>query len=386
MQVRARHATLALGIGLLPLLQSCSTNATNPLPGAKGVIRVSGTHFLRDGVIWAPHGLNSVAFNAAPSVRTGLFGVAYNEFDASEVAAMKAWGNDTIRFFVSQAGLDKDDPDGAYDPQFITEFAAGVAEARAAGLNVIVCVQDEVGSGDTTPTPLPNPGTGNACQSLASTLKGDNGIMFEIMNEPELLANAEDWAERQAAMNNMIAIIRATGATNVVIADGLEYAEQLDNAPILTDRLRQVAYASHPYAHSKYDQTAKGNGQPGVGRDAKFGNVSVSSIAPVLVSEWSLENDVDAPAPKNTFQYCNSDSSQAALNMLSYLQGKGIGLLAIAYDLPNNPSVPRDGRATINEKATPSTLINTGCADPTFGPGTIIQSWYRTGIVPGALQ
>lgn len=304
---------------------------------------------------------------------------------------MRAWGNDTIRFFVSQAGLDPQDPSGEYDPAFLPEFVAGVNLARAQGLNVIVCVQDEAGSGETTPTPLPNAGTGRAWQALAPALMNDNGVMFEIMNEPEPPPSTANWAAWEVAMNNMVSIIRASGAINVLIADGLNYGERLDGAPTLADPLHQVAYASHPYAHIAADQTANGvgpNGQviAGAGWDAKFGKVSVSTIAPVVVSEWSLENDVAAPAPNNAFQYCDGQSNQAALNMLSYLQGKGIGLLAVAYDLPNNPAVPRDGRATSDEQATPTTLVNTGCADPTFGPGMIIQNWYRTGVVPSSLQ
>ena len=79
--------------------------------------------------------------------------------------------------------------------------------------------------------------------------------MFEILNEPQpkhTAANRALWAD---AMNNMVTIIRNAGATNVLIADGLNYAEQLDGAPVLADPLNQVAYGSHPYAHSADDQT-----------------------------------------------------------------------------------------------------------------------------------
>ncbi len=297
---------------------------------------------------------------------------------------MKAWGADTIRFQVSQAALDKDDPTSPslYDPNFLSEVVAGVTAARAIGLNVIVSVQDESGTGEATPTPLPNAGTGNAWNVLAPAFKNDNGIMFEILNEPELDHTAANWALWATAMNNMVTIIRNAGATNVVIADGLNYAEQLDQAPILADPLHQVAYASHPYAHSAPDQTATGNGMTGVGWDAKFGNVSVSSVAPVIVTEWSLENDIAATNGSNTFQYCDSGSNQAGLNLLSYLQGKGIGLLAFSYDLPNQPMLPRTGRVTLDLNGTPSTLANVTCSDATFGVGMIVQTWYRTGAVP----
>ena len=339
---------------------------------------------MRNGVVWVPHGLNSVAFVPSPSVRTGAFGAAYNNFSAAELAAMKSWGADTIRFQVSQAALDIDDPTtpSLYSPDFLNQVIAGVTAARAIGLNVIVSVQDESGSGETTPAPLPNSGTGNAWSVLAPAFKNDNGVMFEILNEPEPDHTTANWALWATAMNNMVTIIRNAGATNVLIADGLNYAEQLDQAPVLADPLKQVAYGSHPYAHSAFDQTVSGNGMPYVGWDAKFGNVSISSVAPVIVTEWSLENDIAAPAPKNAFQYCGSDSNQAALNLLSYLQDKGIGLLAFSYDLPNQPLLPRTGRVMLDLNGTPSTLSNSTCSDANFGVGNIVQTWYRTGVVP----
>jgi endoglucanase len=339
---------------------------------------------MRNGVVWAPHGLNCIAFVASPLVRTGAFGAAYKNFSATELAAMKAWGADTIRFQVSQAALDIQDPTSPslYDPSFLGEVVAGVTAARAIGLNVIVSVQDESGTGEATPTPLPNPGTGRAWEALAPAFKGDNGIMFEILNEPEPNHTAANWALWAAAMNNMVTIIRNAGATNVLIADGLNYAEQLDGAPTLADPLNQVAYGSHPYAHSIDDQTVNGNGMPFKGWDAKFGNVSVSSVAPVIVTEWSLENDIAATNGNNTFQYCDSGSNQAGLNLLDYLQGKGIGLLAFSYDLPNQPMLPRTGRVMLDLNGTPSTLANVTCSDSTFGVGTIVQTWYRTGAVP----
>ncbi len=359
------------------LLQGYGSEVSTTSAASKpGFVTVSGTHFLRDGAVWVPHGINVVAFNAALAVRTGLFGTAYKNFNPTEVAAMKAWGADSLRFLVAQPALDPQS--SLYDPTFLTQLVAGVKSARAIGLSVIICMQDEAGTGETNPAVLPNDGTGRAWQALAPKFANDNGVMFELMNEPELAPSPANWTAWADTMNNMMAIIRNAGAKNVLLADGLAYAEQLKNAPILADPLAQVAYASHPYAHSATDQTP-------AGWDAKFGNVSVNSVAPVLVTEWSLEN---APNLKpNGFQYCDSNSPTAALNLLNYLQGKGIGLMVLSYDLPNQPQVPRDGRATINFNGTPSTLANNvGCTDATFGPGMIVQKWYRTGIVPSSLQ
>jgi endoglucanase len=368
--VTAGVMIVCTSISTIALLGCSSGTGTVPAPKNTGAVAISGTQFMRNGVVWVPHGLNSVAYNATPSTRNGLFGVAYNNLNASELASMQAWGADTVRFFVAQAALDSQDP--LYDPSFLSEIESGVTGAREIGLNVIVCVQDESGTGEKTPTQLPNAGTGRAWTLLAPAFMADNGIMFELMNEPQLPPSDANWASWASTMNNMVTIIRNSGATNVLIADGLSFGEQLNGAPILNDPLAQVAYASHPYAHSPMDQTM-------AGWDAKFGNVSISSVAPVLVTEWSLENDPNLPL----FQYCGTDSPAAGVAMLQYLQTKGIGLIALGYDLPNQPNVPRDGRTTTDELGTPSTLVGgVGCTDPTFGPGNIIQSWYRTGTAP----
>jgi len=317
--------------------------------------------------------LVSVAFNAAPSVRQGLFLTAYNDFSPTELEAMKTWGADTVRFMIAQPALDPQAP--LYDPTFISHVQTGVTEARAAGLNVIVTVQDESGTGETNPMALPNAGTGRVWQQLAPMFAGDPGIMFEIMNEPQPLPSVANWQAWATAMNAMVAIIRNSGAKNVLLADGLGFAEYLSGAPTLADPLNQVAYADHPYPHSAADQTT-------TGWDAKFGAFAAVTNAPVIVTEWSDENE-----PNGVFAYCDSNTPQAALSFLNYVQSRNIGLIGLGYDLPNQPAVPRDGRIMLDFNGTPSTFANgASCDVADFGPGTVVQSFFRTGNVPGQLE
>lgn len=56
-------------------------------------------------------------------------------------------------------------------------------------------------------------------------------------------------------MSETVGMVRETGASNVVIADGLGVGQVIDGAPLLNDP--QVAYASHPYALHQYGQTRK---------------------------------------------------------------------------------------------------------------------------------
>jgi endoglucanase len=377
------RATLLAGCASAVFISACGGggNSTGAGSGpattttsAVGAVSVSGRQFLRDGQSWVPKGLVSVAFNATPKTRSGLFLTAYNNMSANELSAMKAWGADTVRFMVAQPALDPQDP-VFYDSTFLGDIQTAVSEARAAGLNVIVTVQDESGTGEPSPMTLPTAATGRVWQILAGAFSSDTGIMFEIMNEPQPTPSAANWQAWASAMNSMISIIRTSGAKNVLIADGLGFAEYLTGAPALDDPLQQVAYADHPYPHSNTDQSK-------TGWDSKFGDFAESTDAPVIITEWSDENE-----PNGVFAYCDSNTPQAALNFLAYLKSMNIGLIGLGYDLPNQPAVPRDGRVMVDFNGTPSTLANgASCGDADFGPGSVLQAYFRTGNVPAQLQ
>ena len=377
-----RKAALSFACALLLGPLSGSLGAATPqtqLPEllSSHSITVRGTSFLRDGRPWTPHGVVSVAFNQAPTVRdqqNGLFAEAYRHLNAAELKAMHAWGADSVRFQVSQPALDPQDK--LYASGFLNEIEKAVVEAHAAGLSVILSVQDEKGSGEPNPpTPLPNAATGRVWQQLAPAFKTDHATMFEILNEPEPLPNPPDWAAWQKSMDSMIRIIRQTGATNVLIADGLNFAERLSDAPRLNDPLEQLAFADHPYPHSAEDQTD-------AGWDRKFGRFAANAAAPVLITEWSDENE-----PNNVFAYCDSSTPEATLAFLRYIDSRRVGLMAMAWDLPNQPKVPRDGRLMRDFTGTPTTLSGgAACHDAQFGPGAVVQHWYRTGQVPNKLE
>ena len=375
-QGRLRDAVLGTAFAVLTLPAAHSLFAVSA-PEAIGSVTVRGASFLRNGKPWVPHGVVSVAFNQAPKVReaqSGLFAQAYRHLDAAELEAIRSWGADSVRFQVAQPALDP--KSSLYDPTFLGDIRKGVMEAHAAGLVAILSVQDEKGSGEPdAPVPLPNAATRRAWQQLAPAFKDDHATMFEILNEPEPKPNPQNWADWKRSMDAAIGVIRSTGATNVLIADGLNFAERLTDAPQLYDPLGQLAFADHPYPHSAEDQTE-------AGWERKFGSFARNAPGPVLITEWSDENE-----PNNVFAYCDGNTPETTLAFLRYLDSRHIGLMAMAYDLPNQPKIPRDGRIVKDINGTPTTLTNgASCDDAQFGPGTVIQQWYRTGHVPERLQ
>jgi len=204
-----------------------------------------------------------------------------------------------------------------YDPQerarYLQQIKNGVALARAAtnDLNVIISLQDQpIGCGPGRA--LPPLGAIGAWRTLAGAFKDSHYVMFELWNEPDndavggrldpsnpLYAQRHTWPDwlngRSTAIQpnktdsykwppfiptghqQLVNAIRATGATNVLIADGAAKAEHLNGMPMLNDPLRndQLAYAAHMY----YFQTNRADW------DRRFGYLTATK--PVIMTEWN---------------------------------------------------------------------------------------------------
>lgn len=226
-----------------------------------GDVRVVRAHLIRDGQPWTPHGFHQIAFAVAPGGLHAVppfFNVASENYSPQEYTEMKEHGADSVRIQVAQNGID---PDGMhYVPEFRTRVVSAVREARSAGL-VVISIQNEEQTGQLQKdAELPSDATKRVWDIFAPIFKEDRGVMYEVFNEPRIRPmppqgpTSEQWRRWAAAMNRMIQVVRSYGADNVVVADGLQRAETLHGAPPLDDPLRQVIYASHPYAHSAQDQ------------------------------------------------------------------------------------------------------------------------------------
>ena len=86
-----------------------------------------------------------IAFEVAPG-NLGLadhpfWATAYNHYSPEEYTNMRNAGADSVRLQIAQAGADPQDP--LFDAEFVEKALGAIRAARAAGLTVIVCVQDE---------------------------------------------------------------------------------------------------------------------------------------------------------------------------------------------------------------------------------------------------
>jgi len=389
-------ATLVALLGCSPV--GGATTAASSIQ-ASGFISVSGKVISRDGKPWIPHAFQQVAFVSPPGYTSAdgakqIFLTAAQSYTSAEYAQMVQQGADSVRIQFAQTGID---PKGIYPSQtFTNNVIAAAKAARAAGLTVILSDQDEAQTGETNESGLPAGGAQGAWTNLLTTapwIGQDTGILLEIYNEPFVGVTPEgpppaaDWTQWQTAMNALIATIRGTGAKNVLIADGLEHAEELTGALPLTDTVSPVIYASHPYAHNYQDQNAagtdaNGNVVAGTGWNVMFGNFAATN--PVMVTEWG-----------NGY-YCDNITGTADVAFLQYLQGRGVGLVATTWDWagPNFGSIrvnfPNSTVTSFPAAGTPIFHIDaqTGEAviDDGVGPGQLVQTWFTTGTPSAVLE
>lgn len=397
---RVTAALAALGIALTACgseasgpVQTNPTPTPSPTPTPTGQVSISNGKLTRNGVAWTPRGYFQVAFEAGSNVQQADFEANANAgYTPQEYSDMVAAHADSVRLMISQPGADPQD--SLYDPTLVPKVIAAIKAARVAGLTVIIGIQDEKVVGRATRSGLPNDATMRVWDQLVPSLASDKGVLLELYNEPDItaaqnpnpadlmqspdttLAVAEsqtispaEWQQWADAMNKIIARVRQDGATNVLVADGLDRAIVLTGAPSLTDTLGQIAYAAHPYAFADSDETT-------AFLDNSFGNFAASH--PVIITEWGQG------------YHCSALDPGFLITFLNYLQTKGVGIEMGTWDWGSAGSF---GNARYNFPAAPvfSRFYDNGefqrCTSSTVttgkrGPGLTVNQWYTTGNIP----
>ena len=325
-------------------------------PPPSGGVRVAGNRLRRDGAPFVPVGFSMVGL-VHP---TGEGGTAWAARRVNERTMQEAlaWGANTIRFQVSQRGLDPTDL--LSSQAYLDRITAGVALARAHGLVVILSIQDQGPSGGDSHA-QPSEATIRDWQTLTSLFNGDQNVMYEIFNEPQNRPTPDGWAvwrnggppERNQGTpavghQRVLEAIRATGATNVVIADAGQFGQRLDGIPLLHDPLGQVAYGVHPYlTHTlRFPQ----DWEPGFG--------FLRTQYPVIATEWSAVSFV---------RFCKPEWATTAPLLLDYLRRRDIGMLAWSLDVLD--SLVADGQFR------PTSLERFRCGDGySHGAGELVKS------------
>ena len=332
-----------------------------------GKITISGNALLKGGAQWTPKGLQLNAFVASPAVGAGVYAQAYQHFTLGELSSLQAWGADMVRFQIGQPEMDPQS--SLYSASFVAQVQAAVAQARTLGLNVILSVQDEGQTGETAPASLPDAGTTRAWTTLMTVANGDQGIIFELFSEPSLPATSANWVAWQSAYQALVTTIRTTGATNVLLADGLQGGTTFAGAPTLSDPTGQIGYAVEPWFFPNYRTTAA--------YDTAFGNLAATNV--VVAAAWST---LDGGAYT---EYCGPTTPADAQTLLNYLLAKKIGVTGFAFDDPGvGATLNLLGTIVQDLNGTPTTFAGGTlvCGDAGFGPGAMMQGEFKTGVVP----
>jgi hypothetical protein len=288
-----------------------------PLEAQAQDITIRGATFYKNGSPWLAKGIQIEGFNEPPNLRikSKIATEAQNYWGPAEIAAIKqVFGADTVRFQVSQPGLDPQSP--IYDQTYAPELITVIKQARAADLIVIVSMDAQGENGIEGLPCMPNQSTVRAWETLAPPLAHDNGIMLDVFNEPCKTAKPEDKAEWAQGTQAVIDALRRLGSENIILVEGLHFARTTsDLFPLVHDALKnRLALAVHPYS-------AKGWFESREQWDREFGFAAAKF--PTIADEWN------ALAVGGG---CSGDLPDKALSLIRYLQEKHIGIVGWAID------------------------------------------------------
>lgn len=371
----AAKAVAALAISAVVALMMAGPDraaAASPRTVQSGdAITVQGNHLLRGGAVWFPRGVQIVGLVAPDAALSGKYVDAHAHFGAAELRTARSEHADTVRFQVSQYGLDPMDP--LHSSQYVQEVRNGIQLARSSGLNVIISMQAQgpAGAAQGQNCPLPSTGAERAWNQIAPMFAGDPGVMFELYNEPSLGLSFTNWQLwlyggfisqqdgmvcQEVGMQALINDIRADGADNVVIVPGLAAEFSLAGMPPVTDPANpfnpQLAYGVH------YPSL---EGGPGAW-NSEFGKMSQTE--PVIVTEWYASSVSNTNTP-----HCVSGEPVLAAELLAYLASKQIGVVGYAFDVP--------GTIVANWSYAPTSYDhNFACGVPGEGPGQLLLNEF----------
>lgn len=327
-----RAVALSLFLASIAGCGGTSTPASiTPGPTGSGqVVDVSGLHMTLNGSSWLSRGVVLQGFvRPLAALQAGNDPARLNarlNYGAAELAAIRAYDADTIRFQIGQPSLDPNSP--LYDADYLTQVVTAIKQARQAGFVVMIMMQDESISGEPAEHPLPTAETQSDWDLFTTAFGSDRGVVFELYNEPSLSASQANWqlwlngglvtgqTVPSIGMQALINHVRSKGAQNVFVLDGLGYASTLHGVPVVTDPLNRLVYAVHPYQHGSADESQW---------DAEFGIPSAS--LPVWADEWSAATDMQLGLG-------SLPSYQVAVDLLNYLRAHSIPVCTGTFDMP----------------------------------------------------
>jgi len=267
-----RLPSLAPAAGVL-LLFTVFLPAAGAGAGPGLSIAVSGNHLVnQDGDTVVLRGANTSGTEYACVNENSIFDGA-QEASAGSIAAMQSWGFNAARVQLNEScWLGVQGVKSAYSGQvYRNAIEQYVGRLNAAGMYVIIDMHFSSKGGSkkaTRQVPMPDERYAPAFwASVASAFRGNPAVIFDLFNEPYPNHDTDSAASWKcvldgsaggtckgvnysaAGMQQLLDVVRATGATNVTMVGGPQYAGDLDHwlqyAPV--DPRGQLAASIHVY-------------------------------------------------------------------------------------------------------------------------------------------
>jgi hypothetical protein len=339
-----------------------------------GSYQVVGTHVVDpNGSRFVPYGF-VVECLASVSLTCAVPGVHQPAKDLGTIqAAAVTWHSNIVRLQVSQEHLFDQSP---YDSAYLAQIDAAVNEANSLGMVAIVSLQEEQFNGPLMPT-----ASAVAFWNVVAAHYATNPmVFFDLYNEPRLTAEAVGGTDilwsvwrnggtvagvTYVGMQTLVNTVRATGAQNIVMAEGNAFATSLIGVSQWSLTGTNIVYGVKPQVAGVYVSPSTWN--------AQFGAVSSQfAVFPQAFTDNLHSNT------------CQPNSPTVVPALLTYLGSIQLGL--IDYSLDSGNAVV-DGSNYMTPTSYPASTINCAPglpADPTntVGDGQDLMTWFQANSHP----
>ncbi len=255
---------------LLPLLAPGAAQAASAGGPAMTGLRVQGNRIVNGA--GQPVRLLGVNRSGSEYACAQGWGIFEGPTDAAAIQAMTSWGITAVRVPLNEScWLGINGVPAAYGgPNYQNAIRDYVARLNAAGLAVILDLHWSAPGAQRALEQQPMPNRDHSVEfwrQVATTFKGHSSVVFDLFNEP-IPDNNRDTAEawrcwrdggtcaglnyQAAGMQELVNAVRDTGATNVIMLGGVQYAARLsrwlEHKP--NDPTGNLAAAWHVYNFS----------------------------------------------------------------------------------------------------------------------------------------
>lgn len=240
-----------MGGGSSASTSSATTSSTSTGTAAPGGYSVNGnTIYDEAGNKHVFHGI------ARPSTEWNPSG---ENLSKNDFAMQKSWGSNVTRLSLNQdfwlPGAAK------YSASYQQNIDTAIVWAKELGLDVILDLhwsdKGNLQNGNPGQQRMADQNSVTFWTSVADKYKDDGHILFELYNEPhdvswEVWLSGGDSGDgfQAVGMQALYNAVRATGANNLVLVGGLDYAYSLQGVPAHRVQGFNIVYVSHPYDYA----------------------------------------------------------------------------------------------------------------------------------------